>query len=110
MQNTPYAMSTFFFLLPVRCIFSLTVGWHLSIKLMLRCLKFQQLVDNLDRDLQYAVSVEGKMDLETISNYDEVKDTIMEKVCSGKLINISVMASSIELIYIFIMPLYFRDI
>ncbi|KAL8140374.1 hypothetical protein V2J09_006395 [Rumex salicifolius] len=43
---------------------------------------YQQLIDNLDRDLQYAVRVEGKMDLETISNYDEVKDAIMEKLLS----------------------------
>ena len=41
---------------------------------------FQQLINNLDRDLQYAIRVEGKMDLESISNYDEVKNAIMEKV------------------------------
>ncbi|KAK7250794.1 hypothetical protein RIF29_33473 [Crotalaria pallida] len=40
---------------------------------------FQQLINNLDRDLQYAIRVEGKMDLESVSNYDEVKDAIMEK-------------------------------
>lgn len=40
----------------------------------------QQLIDNLDRDLQYAITVEGKMDLESVSNYDEVKNAIMEKV------------------------------
>jgi len=41
---------------------------------------FQQLINNLDRDLQYAITVEGKLDLESVSNYDEVKNTIMEKV------------------------------
>jgi len=41
---------------------------------------FQQLISNLDRDLQYAIRVEGKMDLESVSNYDEVKNAIMEKV------------------------------
>ena len=41
---------------------------------------FQQLIDNLDRDLQYAIRVEGKMDLEIVSNYDDVKNAIMEKV------------------------------
>lgn len=41
---------------------------------------FQQLINNLDRDLQYAITVEGKMDLEFVSNYDEVKNAIMEKV------------------------------
>lgn len=40
----------------------------------------QQLIDNLDRDLQYAIRVEGKMDPEAVSNYDEVKNAIMEKV------------------------------
>ncbi|KAH9660041.1 DNA polymerase epsilon catalytic subunit A [Citrus sinensis] len=39
-----------------------------------------QLLNNLDRDLQYAIKVEGKMDLESVSNYDEVKNAIMEKV------------------------------
>lgn len=43
---------------------------------------FQQLINNLDRDLQYAVRVEGKMDLESVSNYNEVKNAIMEKVPS----------------------------
>ncbi|KAK7259458.1 hypothetical protein RIF29_25066 [Crotalaria pallida] len=41
---------------------------------------FQQLINNLDRDLQHAIRVEGKMDLGSVSNYDEVKDSIMEKV------------------------------
>jgi DNA polymerase epsilon subunit 1 len=41
---------------------------------------FQQLINNLDRDLQYAIRVEGKMDLDSVSNYDEVKNSIMEKV------------------------------
>ncbi|KAK4760568.1 hypothetical protein SAY87_005461 [Trapa incisa] len=43
---------------------------------------YKQLIDNLDRDLQYAIRVEGKMDLETVSNYDEVKNTIREKLAS----------------------------
>lgn len=58
-------------------------------------LKFQQLIDNLDRDLQYAIRVEGKMDLETISNYDEVKNTIREKVLKVAL------CFAILLIYVF---------
>ncbi|XP_059627348.1 DNA polymerase epsilon catalytic subunit A-like [Cornus florida] len=41
---------------------------------------YQQLIDNLDRDLQYAIRVEGKMELESISNYDEVKNGIVEKL------------------------------
>nr|KAJ0201048.1 hypothetical protein LSAT_V11C600314360 [Lactuca sativa] len=43
---------------------------------------FTQLIENLDRDLQYAITVEGKMDIETVSNYEEVKDAIMEKLIS----------------------------
>lgn len=40
----------------------------------------QQLMNNLDRDLQYAIKVEGKMDLENVTNYNEVKNAITEKV------------------------------
>jgi hypothetical protein len=47
---------------------------------MLGHFDFQLLIKNLDRDLQYAIRVEGKMDLDSISNYDEVKNVIMEKV------------------------------
>ncbi|KAK9127695.1 hypothetical protein Syun_016492 [Stephania yunnanensis] len=41
---------------------------------------YQQLIDNLDRDLQYAISVEGKMDVEMVLNYEEVKNAINEKL------------------------------
>ncbi|KAK2968075.1 hypothetical protein RJ640_000490, partial [Escallonia rubra] len=41
---------------------------------------YELLINNLDRDLQYAIRVEGKMDLESVSNYDEVKDAIMEQL------------------------------
>ncbi|KAM0031519.1 putative DNA-directed DNA polymerase [Helianthus debilis subsp. tardiflorus] len=41
---------------------------------------FNQLIENLDRDLKYAINVEGKMELEDGSNYDEVKNAIMEKL------------------------------
>ncbi|XP_020536143.1 DNA polymerase epsilon catalytic subunit A isoform X2 [Jatropha curcas] len=41
---------------------------------------YDQLIKNLDRDLQYAIRVEGKMDLDTVSNYDEVKNAIVEKL------------------------------
>ncbi|KAK4492254.1 hypothetical protein RD792_003057 [Penstemon davidsonii] len=43
---------------------------------------YEQLLDNLDRDLQYAIRVEGKMELESVSNYDEVKNAIQEKLLS----------------------------
>jgi hypothetical protein len=45
----------------------------------------QQLIDNLDRDLQYAIQVEGKMDLDSVINYDEVKSDIKKQVCSLKM-------------------------
>jgi DNA polymerase epsilon subunit 1 len=41
---------------------------------------YQQLIDNLGRDLEYAITVEGKMRMDSISNYDEVKDEIKEKL------------------------------
>ncbi|KAM3303070.1 DNA polymerase epsilon catalytic subunit A-like isoform X1 [Capsicum chacoense] len=43
---------------------------------------YELLINNLDRDLQYAIIVEGKMDLESVINYDEVKNAIMEKLMS----------------------------
>lgn len=49
-------------------------------------LTFQQLINNLDRDLQYAIRVEGKMDVDFVSNYEEVKSAIMEKVIFGSTI------------------------
>lgn len=41
----------------------------------------QQLIDNLDRDLQYSITVEGKMEIDSISNYEDVKNAILQKVC-----------------------------
>ncbi|XP_010557398.1 PREDICTED: DNA polymerase epsilon catalytic subunit A [Tarenaya hassleriana] len=41
---------------------------------------YEQLIDNLDRDLEYAITVEGKMDMESVSNYDEVKNEIKQKL------------------------------
>ncbi|KAK1354606.1 DNA polymerase epsilon catalytic subunit [Heracleum sosnowskyi] len=43
---------------------------------------YVQLINNLDRDLQYAIRVEGKMDVDFVSNYEEVKSAIMEKLLS----------------------------
>ncbi|XP_031270603.1 DNA polymerase epsilon catalytic subunit A-like [Pistacia vera] len=41
---------------------------------------YEQLINNLDRDLQYAIRVEHKTDLESVTNYEEVKNAIMEKL------------------------------
>lgn len=36
----------------------------------------QSLLDNLERDLKYAIEVEGKMAVADIENFDEVRDQI----------------------------------
>ncbi|KAJ8768060.1 hypothetical protein K2173_021000 [Erythroxylum novogranatense] len=41
---------------------------------------YNQLIENLDRDLQYAIRVEGKMDLDSVSNYNEIKNSILKKL------------------------------
>lgn len=58
------------------------------------CLIFQQLINNLDRDLQYAIRVEGKMDVDFVSNYEEVKNAIMEKVIFGLIIKFQLVLTS----------------
>lgn len=40
----------------------------------------QGLINNLDRDLKYAIEEEGKLELESVTNYDEVKEDIKLKV------------------------------
>ncbi|CEH14532.1 dna polymerase catalytic subunit a [Ceraceosorus bombacis] len=40
----------------------------------------QQLIDDLDAALQFSIRVEGKMDVEDITNYDEVKAEIQQKL------------------------------
>jgi DNA polymerase epsilon subunit 1 len=40
----------------------------------------QKLIDHLDRDLKYAIEVEGKLELEAVTNYDEIKEEIKCKV------------------------------
>lgn len=41
---------------------------------------FQQLIDNIDRDLKFAIEVEGGKDSADVSNYDTVKAEIVEKL------------------------------
>ncbi|KAI5066379.1 hypothetical protein GOP47_0019003 [Adiantum capillus-veneris] len=41
---------------------------------------YQQLIDNLDRDLRYAIEVEGKMDFNSVINYDDVKQDIKRQL------------------------------
>lgn len=40
----------------------------------------QKLIDNLDRDLKYAIEEEGKLELDGVTNYDDVKQEIKRKV------------------------------
>lgn len=42
----------------------------------------QKLIEHLDRDLQYAIVEEGKLDLDSVTNYDNIKEEIKLKVCS----------------------------
>lgn len=42
----------------------------------------QKLIDNLDRDLKYAIEEEGKLELDVVTNYDDVKEEIKSKVGS----------------------------
>jgi DNA polymerase epsilon subunit 1 len=41
---------------------------------------FQQLIDNIDRDLCFSIEVEGGMDRSDITNYDEVRSQIVEQL------------------------------
>ncbi|KAL7551487.1 hypothetical protein ACHAWF_014678 [Thalassiosira exigua] len=41
---------------------------------------FQGLIDNVDRDMTFAIEVEGGIDRRKIANYDEVKAEIVEKL------------------------------
>ena len=40
------------------------------------CSAMQDLIDSLDRDLTYAVEVEGKMRLAEVSNYNQVLNVV----------------------------------
>lgn len=40
----------------------------------------QKLIENLDRDLKYAIEEEGKLELDVVTNYDDVKEEIKRKV------------------------------
>jgi len=40
----------------------------------------QKLIDCLDRDLKYAIEEEGKLEVDAVTNYDDVKDEIKRKV------------------------------
>ncbi|KAH7671417.1 DNA-directed DNA polymerase protein [Dioscorea alata] len=64
----------------VECLESGVFRSDLPTKFQLDPLAFEQLISNLDRDLQYAISTEGKMDVDSISNYEDVKKAILDKL------------------------------
>ncbi|XP_021832845.1 DNA polymerase epsilon catalytic subunit A-like isoform X1 [Prunus avium] len=64
----------------VECLESGVFRSDLPTSFKLDASAYEQLINNLDRDLQYAIRVEGKMDLESVSNYEEVKSSILEKL------------------------------
>ncbi|GAB2214864.1 hypothetical protein Drorol1_Dr00019229 [Drosera rotundifolia] len=64
----------------VECLESGVFRSDLPTQFKLEPSAYQQLIDNLDRDLQYVIRVEGKMVLDSVSNYEEVKDAIMQKL------------------------------
>ncbi|MQL76823.1 hypothetical protein Taro_009221 [Colocasia esculenta] len=64
----------------VECLESGVFRSDLPTKFQLDPSAFEQLIGNLDRDLQYAITVEGKMNFNSISNYEEVKNAILEKL------------------------------
>ncbi|KAJ4832189.1 DNA polymerase epsilon catalytic subunit A [Turnera subulata] len=66
----------------VECLESGVFRSDLPTSFKLDPLAYDQLIENLDRDLQYAIRVEGKMELDSVSNYDEVKNAIKQKLLS----------------------------
>ncbi|KAM5584440.1 DNA polymerase epsilon catalytic subunit A-like [Rosa sericea] len=64
----------------VECLESGVFRSDLPTNFRLDAAAYEQLINNLDRDLQYAIRVEGKMDLDSVSNYDEVKSSILDKL------------------------------
>ena len=54
-------------------------AWGCSMPLLTPCknaLHMQELLDSLDADLRYVIEVEGKLSMEDVENYDEVRAEI----------------------------------
>ncbi|XP_078434598.1 DNA polymerase epsilon catalytic subunit A-like isoform X2 [Wolffia australiana] len=64
----------------VECLESGVFRSDLPTKFQLDPSAYEQLIINLDRDIQYAITVEGKMDLDSVTNYEDVKSAILEKL------------------------------
>eukprot|EP00268_Persea_americana_P026628 TRINITY_DN2608_c0_g1_i2.p1 TRINITY_DN2608_c0_g1~~TRINITY_DN2608_c0_g1_i2.p1 ORF type:complete len:2201 (+),score=389.42 TRINITY_DN2608_c0_g1_i2:181-6783(+) len=64
----------------VECLESGVFRSDLPTKFQLDPSGYEYLIENLDRDLQYAIRVDGKMDVDAVINYEDVKNAIMEKL------------------------------
>ncbi|AQK71203.1 DNA polymerase epsilon catalytic subunit A [Zea mays] len=64
----------------VECLETGVFRSDLPTKFQLEPLAYEQLIGNLDRDLHYVIAVEGKLDIDSVTNYDEVKDAIEQKL------------------------------
>ena len=60
----------------VECLETGVYRSDLEYKFDLKSSAFQQLIDNIDRDLTFAIEVEGGIDRNTVTNYDEVSGEI----------------------------------
>ena len=60
---------------------------------------FQYLIENLDRDLQYAIRVDGKMDVNAVINYEDVKNAIMEKVSNFSVLALPIVVTLTSSLY-----------
>lgn len=60
---------------------------------------FQYLIENLDRDLQYAIRVDGKMDVDAVINYEDVKNAIMEKVSNFSVLALPIVVTLTSSLY-----------
>jgi DNA polymerase epsilon subunit 1 len=59
----------------VECLETGVYRSDIEYKFDLKPSAFQMLIDNIDRDLTFAIEVEGGVDRRTITNYDEVSST-----------------------------------
>lgn len=64
----------------VECLESGVFRSDLPTKFQLDPTAYEQLIENLDRDLHHAIRVDGKMDVDVVSNYEDVKNGIMGKL------------------------------
>lgn len=64
----------------VECLETGVYRSDIEYKFDLKPSAFQMLIDNIDRDLTFAIEVEGGIDRNTITNYDEIRCQIIEQL------------------------------